>query len=37
MPGEDNYRRPGPIRFAGKSEEDRPITLVLNALDKSSQ
>ena len=36
-PGDDNYRRPGPIRFAGKSEEDRPITLVLNALDKSSQ
>ena len=36
-PGEDNYRRPGPIRFAGKSEEERPITLVLNALDKSSQ
>lgn len=35
-PGEDNYRRPGPIRFAGKSEEDRPITLVLNALDRSS-
>ena len=31
-PGEDNYRRPGPIRFTGKSEEDRPITLVLNAL-----
>ena len=31
-PGPDNYRRPGPIRFAGKSEEDRPITLVLNAL-----
>ena len=34
-PGEDNYRRPGPIRFAGKSEEDRPITLVLNALDNA--
>ncbi|MFO8083514.1 MAG: 6-phosphofructokinase [Desulfobacterales bacterium] len=33
VPGEDSYRRPGPIRFAGKSEEDRPITLVLNALD----
>ncbi|MBW1752608.1 MAG: 6-phosphofructokinase [Deltaproteobacteria bacterium] len=32
-PGEDNYRRPGPIRFTGKSEEGRPITLVLNALD----
>jgi len=31
--GEDQYRRPGPIRFAGKSEEDRPITLMLNALD----
>ncbi len=31
-PGEDNYRKPGPIRFTGKSEEDRPITLVLNAL-----
>ncbi|RZB34249.1 MAG: diphosphate-dependent phosphofructokinase [Desulfobacteraceae bacterium Eth-SRB1] len=31
-PGDDNFRRPGPIRFAGKSEEDRPITLVLNSL-----
>ncbi len=31
-PCENNYRRPGPIRFTGKSEEDRPITLVLNAL-----
>lgn len=31
-PGEDHYRKPGPIRFTGKSEEDRPITLVLNAL-----
>jgi len=35
VPGEDSYRRPGPIRFTGKSEEDRPITLVLNALDGS--
>ncbi len=32
VPGKDNYRKPGPIRFAGKSEEDRPITLKLNAL-----
>ena len=32
QPGCDDYRRPGPIRFAGKSEEDRPITLVLNAI-----
>jgi pyrophosphate--fructose-6-phosphate 1-phosphotransferase len=30
---EDHYRRPGPIRFEGKSEEERPITLELNALD----
>jgi len=36
FPGPDNYRRPGPIRFTGKSEEDRPITLVLNALDSES-
>ncbi|MEA1946756.1 MAG: 6-phosphofructokinase [Thermodesulfobacteriota bacterium] len=36
VPGEDHYRRPGPIRFTGKSEEDRPITLVLNALDGAS-
>jgi pyrophosphate--fructose-6-phosphate 1-phosphotransferase len=32
-PGEDNYRRPGPIRFDGESEEERPITLALNALE----
>ena len=31
-PGDDNYRRPGPIRFSGKSEEERPITLKLNAI-----
>jgi len=31
-PADDDYRRPGPIRFTGKSEENRPITLVLNAL-----
>jgi pyrophosphate--fructose-6-phosphate 1-phosphotransferase len=30
---EDDYRRSGPIRFTGKSEEDRPITLVLNAMN----
>jgi pyrophosphate--fructose-6-phosphate 1-phosphotransferase len=28
----DHFRRPGPIRFTGKSEEDRPITLELNAI-----
>ncbi|MFH1155212.1 MAG: 6-phosphofructokinase [Pseudomonadota bacterium] len=31
-PGEDCYRRPGPVRFTGASEEDRPITLVLNSI-----
>jgi pyrophosphate--fructose-6-phosphate 1-phosphotransferase len=31
-PDKDHYRRPGPIRFSGSSEEDRPITLELNAL-----
>jgi pyrophosphate--fructose-6-phosphate 1-phosphotransferase len=30
--GADDFRRPGPVRFRGKSEEDRPITLVLNAI-----
>jgi pyrophosphate--fructose-6-phosphate 1-phosphotransferase len=30
----DDYRKPGPVRFAGKSEEDRPITLVLNAIEE---
>jgi len=34
-PAADSYRRPGPIRFTGKSEEDRPITLVLNALNQT--
>ena len=33
IPEKDNFRKPGPIRFTGKSEEDRPITLVLNAID----
>ncbi len=33
-PEEDTYRRPGPIRFAGRGEEDKPITLRLNALGR---
>jgi pyrophosphate--fructose-6-phosphate 1-phosphotransferase len=33
-PGEDHYRHPGPIRFAGNSEENRPITLLLNAMGR---
>ena len=30
FPGPDNFRRPGPIRFMGSSEESRPLTLMLN-------
>ncbi len=33
-PGEDEFRLPGPIRFCGTAEEDRPITLVLNAVER---
>jgi pyrophosphate--fructose-6-phosphate 1-phosphotransferase len=29
---DDHFRRPGPIRFTGQSEEDRPLTLQLNSL-----
>jgi len=36
-PEPDPYRKPGPIRFAGMAEEDRPITLVLNALDQQGR
>lgn len=32
-PGKDNYRKPGPVRFAGSSEEDKPMTLVLNSMN----
>ncbi|MBU1342530.1 MAG: 6-phosphofructokinase, partial [Proteobacteria bacterium] len=29
---QDRYRRPGPVMFAGKTEEDKPITLTLNSI-----
>ncbi|MBU8910487.1 MAG: 6-phosphofructokinase [Desulfobacterales bacterium] len=29
---QDRYRRPGPVRFTGSAEEDRPITLMLNSI-----
>ena len=32
-PAEDNYRRSGPVSFLNPGEEDRPITLRLNALE----
>ena len=35
-PDDDHFRHPGPIRFTGKSEEDRPITLELNVIGKSN-
>jgi diphosphate-dependent phosphofructokinase len=31
-PGADQYRRPGAIRLGDENEEDRPLTLQLNAL-----
>ncbi len=30
--GLDHYRRPGPVRFSENIEDDRPITLILNAI-----
>jgi pyrophosphate--fructose-6-phosphate 1-phosphotransferase len=33
--GEDGYRRPGPILFDGEAEENRPLTLTLNAVVSS--
>ncbi|MCP4747935.1 MAG: phosphofructokinase [Desulfobacteraceae bacterium] len=32
FPGEDQYRRPGPVNLDKNVEEDRPITLMLNAI-----
>jgi pyrophosphate--fructose-6-phosphate 1-phosphotransferase len=36
-PGEDRYRRPGQIRLDNENEEDRPITLKINALFQACQ
>ena len=33
-PSADQYRRPGPIRLHSDKEEDRPITLMLNAIGR---
>jgi pyrophosphate--fructose-6-phosphate 1-phosphotransferase len=32
VPGEDRFRRPGPIRLFSDTEEKRPLTLLLNSL-----
>ncbi|MDM8555380.1 6-phosphofructokinase [Desulfococcaceae bacterium HSG7] len=37
QPGPDQYRKPGPIRFDGASEENRPLTLQLNGLESGSE
>jgi pyrophosphate--fructose-6-phosphate 1-phosphotransferase len=37
VPGEDQYRRPGQIRLDDENEEDRPITLRINALAQQVQ
>jgi len=33
--GDDQYRRPGPIRLHSDNEEDRPITLRINAIGQT--
>jgi pyrophosphate--fructose-6-phosphate 1-phosphotransferase len=37
FPGDDHFRRPGPIRFTGTSEEQKPITLELNAIGNTEK
>jgi pyrophosphate--fructose-6-phosphate 1-phosphotransferase len=37
FPGKDEYRRPGPVRLDRQFEEDRPITLRLNAIGVSME
>jgi pyrophosphate--fructose-6-phosphate 1-phosphotransferase len=32
VPDVEDYRKPGPIEFMAEKDEDRPITLALNAL-----
>lgn len=34
-PGPDDYRRPGPVLYAGEGEDDHPLTLTLNHLAKN--
>lgn len=36
IPGIDRYRRPGPICLHGDDEEDRPITLLINAIGQET-
>jgi len=37
VPGADRYRQPGPVRFSDSVDEDKPMTLMLNALDNPQQ
>lgn len=34
-PGPDDYRRPGPVLYAGEGEDDQPLTLTLNHLTQN--
>lgn len=34
-PGPDNFRRPGPVLYAGEGEDDQPLTLTLNYVGRS--
>jgi len=34
-PGKDDYRHPGPVRYAGEGEDDQPLTLILNHLGRN--
>ncbi len=36
-PGDDEYRRPGQIRLDNQNEEDRPITLLINAIGAQTE
>ena len=37
QPGRDQFRKPGPIRFDGAAEENRPLTLQLNGLESDGE
>ena len=37
VPGPDQYRRPGPIRFSGNSVDSKPLALTLNNLGRKTE
>jgi len=36
-PGPDDFRHPGPVRYAGEGEDDQPLTLILNHLGNNHE